>query len=67
MEIVIKAGEVVPEGHVDLNAPDVFAFYNAQSADVLSLSMRCAVSVIVICCLPARYENRYHVWIKWMR
>jgi predicted NAD-dependent protein-ADP-ribosyltransferase YbiA (DUF1768 family) len=44
VEIVIKAGEVVPEGHVDLNGPDVFAFYNAQSADILSLSMRCAAA-----------------------
>ena len=29
---------------VDLNAPDVVAFYNAQSADALSLSMRCAAA-----------------------
>jgi len=42
VEIVIKVGEEMPEGSLDLNAPDVFAFYNAQAPDTISLSMRCA-------------------------
>ena len=44
VEIVISAGEALPEGSVDLNAPDVHAFYNALSADAISLSMRCAAA-----------------------
>ena len=47
VEIVIQAGEALPEGSVDLNAPDVHAFYNASSADALSLSMRCAAAPFV--------------------
>ena len=34
------ADEELPEGHVDLNAPDVFTFYNAAAANALSFSMR---------------------------
>lgn len=41
VEVVVRAGEELPDGAVDLNAPDVFAFYNAQSASNLSLSMAC--------------------------
>ena len=44
IEVVVRAGEALPEGTVDLNAPDVFAFYNAQAAEALSLSMRCAMA-----------------------
>ena len=44
VEVVISAGEALPDGHVDLNAADVHAFYNASSADALSLSMRCAAA-----------------------
>lgn len=41
---MIQAGEEMPEGCVDLNAEDVHAFYNAQAAETVSLSMRCAAA-----------------------
>ena len=44
IEVVIREGEALPEGSVDLNAPDVHAFYNASSEDALSLSMRCGAA-----------------------
>ena len=44
VEVVISAGEALPEGSVDLNSPDVHSFYNALSAEALSLSMRCAAA-----------------------
>ena len=44
IEVVIKAGEALPEGSVDLNAADVFAFYNAHDSGGLSLSMNCAAA-----------------------
>lgn len=44
VEVVISAGEALPEGSVDLNAPDVHAFYNALSAESISLSMRCTAA-----------------------
>ena len=44
IEVVISADEALPDGAIDLNAPDVHAFYNAQSADAISLSMRCAAA-----------------------
>ena len=40
VEVVVGADEALPEGNVDLNAPEVFAFYNASAADTLSFSMR---------------------------
>ena len=38
VEIVVRAGEQLPEGTVDLNAPDVFAFYNAQVTLILTVT-----------------------------
>ena len=32
VEVVVQEGEAMPEGSVDLNAPDVHAFYNAMDA-----------------------------------
>ena len=40
VEIVVRAGEQLPEGTVDLNAPDVFAFYNAQVTLILTVTLR---------------------------
>ena len=42
VEVVVGAGEALPDSHVDLNAPDVHAFYNASDPELLSCSMRCA-------------------------
>lgn len=44
IEVVIGVGDEMPAGSVDLNADDVHAFYNAQEADRISLSMRFAAA-----------------------
>ena len=44
VEVVIGADDELPEGSVDLNAPDVHAFYNAAEAGEITLSMRCAAA-----------------------
>ena len=44
IEVVIGVDDEMPAGSIDLNAPDVHAFYNAQEADKISLSMRCTAA-----------------------
>jgi predicted NAD-dependent protein-ADP-ribosyltransferase YbiA (DUF1768 family) len=60
VEVVIGADEELPEGSVDLNAPDVHAFYNVQGADAVSLSMRCAVAPFEL--HGKRYESLEVAW-----
>lgn len=60
VEVVIGADEALPESHVDLNAPTVHAFYNASSADALSLSMRSAAAPFALG--GANYSNLEAYW-----
>ena len=45
VEVVLQADEAMPDGAIDLtDTKRVHVFYNAASADALSLSMRCAAA-----------------------
>ena len=60
VEVVIGADEAMPDGSIDLNAPDVHAFYNAQDAGAISLSMRCAAAPFSFG--GSRYETLEDCW-----
>jgi predicted NAD-dependent protein-ADP-ribosyltransferase YbiA (DUF1768 family) len=44
VEVVLDESDQLPDGHIDLQAPTVFSFYNLCAPGEMSLAMRCTLA-----------------------